>query len=268
MAEKETTSDLAIQVAKQLVADIETRTLDFIIVASFTPERAMPSLASQVQGALFPTPQNILAFDLNAACSGFISALSVANGLLASGYQRGLVIGAEKISNILDRTDRKTAVLFGDGAGGVLVTKEKTKPFVEIIGTNGFKGDLLTAGFAETENFLTMDGRGIFSFVLKEVKHNILETLEKAQVQPEEVDYFLLHQANLRLIQQLAQKLQLPAEKFLHNLAHTGNTSAASIPLLLAEKIEAGILKLGSGQKLLLSGFGGGLTYGSIYLTL
>ncbi|MGX7198310.1 beta-ketoacyl-ACP synthase III [Enterococcus nangangensis] len=262
-----TTSQLALKVAEQLVTPELAKELDFIIVATFTPEEGTPSVACKVQGALGAT--KALAFDLNAACSGFVYALSVANALLQGQYHKGLVIGAEVISKIVDWQDRTTAILFGDGAGGVLLEKSATQQFHgEVLGADGMRGAKLTAGFWGTEQKLTMDGRAIFDFVMHEVKNNLKELAAKTACPLEKVDYFLLHQANQRLLDQLAKKLQLPPGKFLSNLAQTGNTSAASIPILLDQAVACGTLQLGSKQKVIFTGFGAGLTYGSVLVTL
>lgn len=265
IGESITTSDMAIEVGKKLLGDIDPLSIDFVIVATFTPELAMPTVSCKVQGAL--GLKNACAFDLNAACSGFVYAMNVANGLLKTGLKKGMVIGAEKISSVLDFHDRKTAVLFGDGAGGVLL-EDSPNPTYQIMGADGKKSELLQSGFPEGTEKISMGGRGIFNFVLGEVKDNILKTVEKSPYAIEEIDYFLLHQANLRLLKQLAHKFSLPEEKFLANLAETGNTSAASIPILLSEFVEKGVLKLFSKEKILLSGFGGGLTYGTMIITL
>lgn len=260
-------SEMAIAVAFDLTAKMNPLELDFIIVATISAELATPSVACLVQGAL--GAKNAFAFDLNAACSGFVYGLSCANAFLQGSAKRGLVIGVEALSHLVDWTDRKTAVLFGDGAGGVLVEKSLPNQFLaEKLHADGTKGLTLTSGPAGSAQKLAMDGRAIFDFVMHEVKDNLVEVAALADVDLTAVDYFLMHQANQRLLNQLAKKIKVPADKFLSNLAEVGNTSAASIPLLLDAMVKNGTLTLGSGQKIMFSGFGGGLTYGAILAIL
>ena len=265
---EESTSSLATKVAVELLGEMDPATLDFIIVGTISGDYATPSVACLVQGAI--GAENAFAFDLNAACSGFVYGLSMANALLqAPQYSRGLVIGVEVLSKLVDWTDRKTAVLFGDGAGGVLVEKSSPNNFLaESLHADGTKGEKLTSGFSGTPEKLAMDGRAIFDFVMHEVKENLVDVAKKGNIDLQTVDYFLLHQANQRILVQLEKKLQLPDAKFLSNLAEVGNTSAASIPILLDTAVKNQTLRLGSGQKIVFSGFGGGLTYGAILAIL
>jgi len=231
----------------------------------------MPSVAARVQGAIGAV--NAFAFDITAACSGFVFALATAEKLIKSGvYKKGLVIGAEVLSKTLDWSDRTTAVLFGDGAGAVLLQKDE-EPFLlaETLQNDGQKSEALVAGKRMTNQTLstmTMDGRGVYELVSKTVPVNIQDTLQKAGYTADDIDLYLLHQANRRLVEQVAKKLKQPIEKFPMNIDHVGNTSAASIPILLNELVENGTLKIGEQNKLLLSGFGGGLAWGSITITL
>ncbi|AIM24621.1 beta-ketoacyl-ACP synthase III [Melissococcus plutonius] len=276
---EENTSDLCIQVAKQLLekASLQAEAIDFIIVATVTPDYGMPSVACQVQGAV--GADFAFAFDVGAACSGFVYALTLADKLIQSGaYHTGMVIGGETFSKILDWQDRSTAVLFGDGAAGVLVKASDEKYFIkEKLQADGTRYRSLTAGYTNNESMfyknnndvsahLKMNGREIFDFVITDVVKNIKDLLEDEEI--DTIDYFLLHQANVRLIDKVARKTKLPREKFLTNVASYGNTSAASIPILLDEAIEEKKISLGTQQKVMLTGFGGGLTYGSILLTL
>ena len=172
----------------------------------------------------------------------------------------------------LDWEDRSTAILFGDGAGAVLLQKDE-EPFLlaETLQNDGQKSEALVAGKRMTNQTLstmTMDGRGVYELVSKTVPVNIQETLQKAGYTADDIDLYLLHQANRRLVEQVAKKLKQPIEKFPMNIDHVGNTSAASIPILLNELVENGTLKIGEHKKLLLSGFGGGLAWGSITITL
>jgi 3-oxoacyl-[acyl-carrier-protein] synthase-3 len=280
IATSENTSDLCTKVAQLLLEKSNTAAdeLDFILVASMTPDYAMPSTASLVQGNI--GANNAFALDVSAACSGFVYALTLADKLICSNaYRKGLVIGGEVISKILNWNERSTAVLFGDGAGGVLLTADK-KPYIlaEELQTDGTRWSALTAGklplhspyspFKEVNPYLQMAGREIFDFAIRDIPKNIIATLKKAELDVADVDYYLLHQANVRIIDKIAKKLGTSRLKFLTNIEKYGNTSAASIPILLDEAVIEGTLILGSGQKVMLTGFGGGLTWGSVLLSI
>ena len=272
-AKELTTSDLAIKAAQKLLeeSEIQPEEIEFIIVATMTPDSMSPSCAAKVQGVVGAI--NAFAFDISAACAGFVFALSTGIKMLSAGNRKyGLVIGAETMLSVLDWKDRSTAILFGDGAGAVLLEKTDDETlFVETLCSDGQKGDALVCGERlEQHTFSTMkmDGRGVFELVSREVPKNISETLEKAQMSADEVDLYVLHQANVRLIEQVAKKLKQPIQKFPTNLASVGNTSAASIPILLDELVRNQLITIGSGQKLLFSGFGGGLSWGSIIITI
>lgn len=278
IATDENTSDLCVKVAQQLLEDakLPADQLDFILVATITPDFLTPSTACLVQGKI--GAKNAFAFDLTAACSGFVYALSMGDKLIRTGSRRGIVIGAEVFSKVLDWQDRGTAVLFGDAAAGVLLTDEGTKPLItkEALKADGSRGLSLTSGYIPNNNpyrqpedhfksEIQMDGRAIFDFATRDVVKAIDELVAEDK---EQVDYFLLHQANTRILDKVARKLKVPREKFPQNMDRYGNTSAASVPLLLDELIKKGTLSLGSQQQLVLSGFGGGLTWGSLMLTL
>ncbi|MGT2826162.1 beta-ketoacyl-ACP synthase III [Streptococcus himalayensis] len=276
----ETTSDLAAKVAEQLLekAQITADELDFIIVATMTPDSMMPSTAARVQAAI--KARNAFAFDVTAACSGFVFALSTGEKFIASGrYKRGLIIGSETVSKTLDWSDRSTAVLFGDGAGGVLLEASHQQHFLaESQGTDGSRGACLTSGqtslqspFSEkeiTEPYLQMDGRAVFDFATRDVSKSIKETIAASGLVPEEIDWFLLHQANVRILDKMARKIGVAREKMPANMMEYGNTSAASIPILLSECVEKGDIFLDGSQKILLSGFGGGLTWGTLIVII
>ena len=261
---QENTSDLCHQVAKQLLekSGKQASEIDFILVATVTPDFNMPSVACQVQGAIGAT--EAFAFDISAACSGFVYALSMAEKLVLSGrYQTGLVIGGETFSKMLDWTDRSTAVLFGDGAAGVLIEEAETPHFLnEKLQADGQRWAALTSGYTINESPF-YQGHEQASKTLQMEGQNILSL-----VTDETVDYLLLHQANVRIIDKIARKTKISREKFLTNMDKYGNTSAASIPILLDEAVENGTLILGSQQRVVLTGFGGGLTWGSLLLTL
>ncbi|MBO4132498.1 ketoacyl-ACP synthase III [Streptococcus suis] len=276
----ETTSDLASQVARKLLekSQLDASEIDFIIVATITPDASMPSTAAMVQAAI--GAKKAFAYDLVAACSGFVFALSTAEKLLASGvYKRGLVIGAETLSRSVDWSDRSTAVLFGDGAGGVLLEACEQPTFLaEILRTDGSRGASLTAGIDQKEMpfstqscqqpFIQMEGRAIFEFATRDVTATMAELLEQADMTVDCVDYFLLHQANIRILDKMARKLGVAREKFPANMDKYGNTSAASLPILLSECVESGMLRLDGSQTVLMAGFGGGLTWGTLLLQL
>ncbi|MDR1606185.1 MAG: ketoacyl-ACP synthase III [Streptococcaceae bacterium] len=278
----ENTSDLATKVGQRLLeqAAFPVEALDFIIVATVSPDGNMPSTASLVQANL--GAHNAFAFDLTAACSGFVYALSVADKLIASGaYQNGLVIGAEVLSKVVDWSDRATSVLFGDGAGGVLLQALSDEPLIlaESLKSDGSRGMSLTSNltyptspFSEPSQaddlFLKMDGRAIFDFAVRDVPKNILESLVQAELSVDEIDYFLLHQANSRILDKMARKIKTDRQKFLQNMQRYGNTSAASIPIILSESVADGTLKLDGTQKLVLTGFGGGLTWGTLVVKI
>ncbi|MGT2910326.1 beta-ketoacyl-ACP synthase III [Streptococcus cameli] len=280
IVETQQTSDLAIEVAKQLLekSELEAQEIDFIIVATITPDAMMPSTASKVQAAIGAT--SAFAYDLVAACSGFVFAISTAEKLIASGvYKKGIVIGAEVLSKTIDWADRSTAVLFGDGAGGVLIEASTQASFIaETLRTDGTRGHHLTSGYAGLtapfseksphQPFLKMDGRAIFEFAIRDVAGSISDLLDREGLNSAQVDYFLLHQANHRILTKMAKKLGADESKFPANMMEYGNTSAASIPILLSECVEKGMIRLDGSQTVLMSGFGGGLTWGSLILKL
>lgn len=282
ITEGESTSDLAAGAACKALEDagVSAEEIDLILVASMTADESMPNMACLVQkkiGAVHAT-----CFDINAACSGFLFALNTANAYLCSGmYAKILVIGAETLSKVVDWTDRSTCVLFGDGAGAAVVTGDGEKRYIAVSGSDGAKGEVLTAGKMGLDNFLIqgeesifrkedyymyMNGQEVFKFAVTKVPEAIRQVVEKAEVSLEEIDYFLLHQANVRIISSVAKRLGMDIDKMPVNLNHYGNTSAASIPILLDEVWHSKMLKPGS--KIVISGFGGGLTWGAAYLEL
>ena len=276
----ESTSDLATEVAKKLMAKagITGEELDFIILATITPDSMMPSTAARVQANI--GAKKAFAFDLAAACSGFVFALSTAEKFIASGrFQKGLVIGSDTMSKTLDWTDRSTAVLFGDGAGGVLLEASDKQHFLaESLNSDGSRSECLTYGqtgltspFSVQEKpdaFLKMDGRAVFDFAIRDVAKSIKNTIVESPLSAEELDYLLLHQANIRILDKMARKIGVDRDKLPANMTKYGNTSAASIPILLSECVEEGLIRLDGSQNILLSGFGGGLTWGTLIVTI
>lgn len=277
----ENTSDLASHAARKILEKrgMSASELDFILVATMTPDSTSPSTACLVQEKI--GADGAFCLDLNAACSGFIFALSTAAHFIEGGaYRKGLVLGAETMSKVINWEDRSTAVLFGDGAGGVLVEFTEENHFIsEDLHSDGTRYLALTAEQKAVKNpflqketeivsYLEMDGRGIFDFVIKNVPETIHQVLKKGHLEKEEITWVVAHQANIRLLEVVSKKVKIPLSKFVTNIADTGNTSAASIPILLDQMIESGKIKMNQEEKLLFTGFGGGLTWGSIIMTL
>ncbi|MCK8637979.1 beta-ketoacyl-ACP synthase III [Fructobacillus fructosus] len=271
----ENTSDLATSVAEKLLAESgwSANDLDFIIVSTMSPDALSPHTAAIVQGNIEAT--NAFAFDVNAACSGFVFGLSVASAFLSSGrYQKGMFIGAEVLSKLVDWQDRTVSVLFGDGAGGVLLekTEEQKGLLAEELQAYGDRGEaILTGRFANKNAFageispldpyFHQDGRGVYSFATREVPKVLNKALEKAGLTADDVDLYLAHQANHRIIESMAKNFGQPMEKFPTNMVEYGNTSAASTAILLDELQKAGKIK--PGMTVAFVGFGGGLAIGA-----
>ncbi|WP_308860050.1 beta-ketoacyl-ACP synthase III [Paenibacillus endoradicis] len=274
-ASDEATSDLAFKAAEQAIANagLTVDDIDLIIVATVTPDMSFPSTACLVQarlGAKCP------AFDLSAACSGFIYSLVTGNGLIQSGlYKRILVIGAETLSRITDYTDRNTCILFGDGAGAVVIGEVPAgRGFQSFeIGADGTGGELLKVSgggsrkpasaetVANKEHSIYMAGNEVFKFAVRIMGNAAESAIEKAGLTKADIDLLVPHQANIRIIQSSLNRLELSEDKAMINLDKYGNMSAASIPVALAEAVEQGRVK--EGDKLCLVGFGGGLTWGA-----
>ncbi len=275
--ENETTSEMAAAAGRAALADagLTAADIDLIIVATMTPDLPMPATACFVQHHL-GVPSHAACFDLNAACSGFLYALDTAWAMLGSGrYRHALVIGAEKVSSVLDWTDRTTCVLFGDGAGAVVLGPARgtaqvvgVKLYAEgahsrllCIPNGGSNTPVPTAGTLLTPRTITMKGREIFKIAVREMEDAARDILEQHQISAAQIDCVIPHQANLRIIEVIAQYLELPMERFFVNLERYGNTSAASIPIALDEARRSGRIK--AGDTTLFVAFGAGLTYGS-----
>lgn len=273
LVKEETTTSLAAAAAgKALKASgLKAEQIDLLIVATITSDTETPSTACRVQAELGAV--HAVAFDINAACSGFLYAIHTADAFIRSGiYKNALLIGAETLSKLVDWTDRSTCVLFGDGAGAaVLTAAEQGGVLAQTVGSDGRKWEVLSCMGRVSRNpvcqgqtgtgFLQMNGQEVFKFAIKTVPQCIEEVLEKAELPAEEVAYFLLHQANKRIIQSVAKRLKQPEDKFPMNIDQCANTSAASLPILLAQMDEQG--RLHPGDRLVLSGFGAGLTWGA-----
>lgn len=258
-------------------AGIKSSDIEVVICATITNEYVTPSLSCLLQREL-GLNEEVLAFDINAACSGFVYALNTAHSLLRKTANKyALITGSEVLSRIMDFTDRNTCVLFGDGAGAAVVKLSRRTPFLFCSGAKGdsqvlnchavynSNNPFFKASDEKKAGFLRMDGTEVFRFAVESIRKSILALLEKAKLSPEEIDHYVLHQANSRIICTAAKRLGAPVERFFMNIEKRGNTSAASIPIALDEMRRSGKLK--RGDKLILSGFGGGLTYGSVYMT-
>ncbi|CAM2843674.1 beta-ketoacyl-ACP synthase III [Rariglobus hedericola] len=276
-ADNETTSMMAAAAGRAALLDagLTAADIDLIIVATVTPDMPMPATACFVQNHLGVSAHSAC-FDLNAACSGFLYAMDTAWAMLSSGrYKNALVIGAEKLSKVLDWKDRTTCVLFGDGAGAVVLGTSRgtaqilgTKLYAEgaharllCIPDGGSNPAETVTDPLRTPGTITMKGREIFKIAVREMEEAAREILDQHQISATEIACVIPHQANLRIIDALAQYLELPSDRFFLNLERYGNTSAASIPLALDEARRSGRIK--SGDTTLFVAFGAGLTYGS-----
>ncbi|ADM69683.2 MULTISPECIES: beta-ketoacyl-ACP synthase III [Paenibacillus] len=278
-APEQATSDLAYEAAIKALesAGMTAQDLDLIIVATVTPDMAFPSTACILQDKL--GAKGAAAFDLSAACSGFVYGLATATSFIKTGiYNNALIIGADCLSRITDYTDRNTCVLFGDGAGAVVIGEvPEGRGFQSFdLGAEGAGGSLLKleAGgsrlpaSADTlenkQHYIYMNGREVFKFAVRVMGTATVDVLEKAGLSKDDIDLFVPHQANVRIIQSAMQRLDLPEEKVVVNVHKYANTSAASIPLALVEAAEEGRMK--EGDRVLMVGFGGGLTWGASVL--
>lgn len=274
-ADDEKTSDLAIAAAKQALerAGLTGADIDGVIVATTTPDQTFPSVAVKVQAAIDAPPG--LAFDVQAVCTGFVYAMSVANNFITAGQaKRILVIGAEKMSSIVDWEDRTTCVLFADGAGAVILEADDSGQgtladrgvLSSHLYANGKQSDLLytDGGPSSTgqSGHIIMQGREVFKHAVQYMSDVVKETLAHNQIEASDIDWLVPHQANLRIIESTAKKLKMPMEQVVVTLDHHGNTSAASIPLALNEAVSDG--RIQPGQLLLIEGMGGGLTWGAL----
>jgi 3-oxoacyl-[acyl-carrier-protein] synthase-3 len=277
-APEQATSDLAVLAAQRALEDAGTAAgeIDLLVVATVTPDLPMPSTACFVQHKL-GIPTTAACFDVNAACSGFIYALDTACALVGSGrYRKALVIGAEKLSSFVDWQDRGTCLLFGDGAGAAVVGAS-SRAGIGLVGTKlgalGEDTDLLfipaggsrvptsAESVARGDHFIKMKGKEVFKLAVRVMEEAARDILEQHGLAAHQIGLVIPHQANLRIIDAIAQYLELPVERFFVNVDRYGNTSAASIPIALDEARRAGRIK--AGDLTLLVAFGAGLTYGS-----
>lgn len=280
-APEEATSDLAYEAALKALemAQMKATDLDAILVGTVTPDHSLPSTACILQARLGCRP--IFALDVSAACSGFVYAATIADSLIKSGnYKNILVIGAETLSRILNFKDRQTCILFGDGAGAAIFSRAKDQEPSEVFTTTlwsdgeggknlnvpagGSRMPLNEQNILENKQFVHMEGKEIFKAAVTTIKEGTLKVITEAGYTPENVDWYLFHQANIRIIETIVRQLKCDEKKILSNIDHVGNTSGASIPILLDESIRSGKIK--RGDVLLLSAFGAGLTAGSLLL--
>ena len=271
MSDGENTSDLCINVAKLLLekSKLTPDDIDLILVTTVTPDYLSPSVSCIVQGAI--NAGNAFAMDINAACTGFVYGLSVAHKYLISGQFRNvMLIGADVLTKHTDWTDRNTCILFGDGAGGVILSAADDKLYAEKLHSRGAMPitmshqPVVNPIFSEEKkvSHIQVDGREVFEFAVKSVSENIGELLRHTGIDMNEIKYIVPHQANGRIVEGISKKLKVDMSKFFVNIQKYGNTSSASIPIALSEMTSL----IGTGDKIILSGFGGGLTWGSILI--
>ena len=266
IAEKETVVDMAVKAAEEALnnAQIPPEEIELLIVATLSPQLGFPATACLVQERL-QLPPSAMAFDISAACSGFLYALDIADAYLKSGKKKtALIIGAEKLSSIVDWKDRSTCVLFGDGAGAAVVRFEENSPSDILAAKLYTKGSEWKILYRELCGYLKMEGRKVFKEAVNGMTNSALEAIREAGLEPSDIDLVVPHQANLRIIKAVADKLKIPMEKVFVNVNKYGNTSAASIPIALYEALKEGKLK--RGMNVLLTAMGGGLTWGSMVL--
>lgn len=273
---EQATSDLAYEASVKALqkAGLNPEDIDLIIVATVTPDMLVPASACLLQQKL--NAKNAVAFDINGACTGFIYALSVAEKFIRTGAsKRALVVGAETLSRFTDWTDRSICVLLADGAGAVVLERTRKKEGIEIIDifsdgsmwdfihmpAGGSKMPVDHRALEQRLNFIKMRGNETFKVAVKTLEEVVVNTLKKAQIVSSQLSLLVPHQANIRIIQAMAKRLDLSMDKVMVNIDKYGNTSAASIPIALDEAVETGKLK--KGDYVMLAGFGAGLTWGA-----
>lgn len=276
----ETTADMAVKAAKEAVssAGISPEDIDAIVVSTVSSELILPNTACFVQEQIGAV--NAFCFDINTACTGFMMAYNTVQSYIDSGLvETALIIGAEGLSKIVDWNDRGTCILFGDGAGAAIIRRNENAVFDTVMKSDGSQGSALTC-HNEFSNrprkivknemrqtfgtYIEMDGQRIFKFAVKQVPECINELMNKMEITKDDIDIFVLHQANLRICQAIAKRLKVSMDKVPTNVGRYGNTSSACIPILLDELYKTGQLK--EGQKIIMSGFGAGVTLAATYL--
>lgn len=275
-AEDQFVSDLAVKAVEDMVRryGVDVHDVDMILVATSTPEYAFPSTASRVQARLNIAQTGAL--DLSAACAGFVYGLQLADSMITSGmYRKVLVIGAETLSKITDYTDRTTCILFGDGAGAFLLerTEGQVSTLAALSGTQGDGGlHVYSSGLSSEMNGvplqgdgrLVQNGREVYKWAVRLIPEQLPKLIASSGLQAEQIDWFVPHSANMRMIEAVCERGPVPLERTLTSMEYRGNTSAASIPLAIQLAVDEGKVK--QGQRLALFGFGGGLTYAGLVL--
>ena len=276
IAKVETCVSLAVEAAKHALeqAEIPAEEIDLLIVSTISSNMVLPCTACEVQKEIGAV--NAVAYDLSAACTGFVLAYQSAQSFLQSGiYRTALIIGSECLSHLVNWQDRGTCILFGDGAGAAVLRVEPGSGYSPAAHSDGKKGMALKCksfldGAKENQQLhpeeykMQMDGQAVFKFAVRQVPAVIKEVLEKNKLSLKDIDWIILHQANRRIVEAVSRHLDLPLEKFPMNMQEYGNTSSASIPILLDEMNRGGRLK--KGQKIVMAGFGAGLTWGASVL--
>lgn len=275
IATLDSTSDMAARAAQAALeqAGVGAEEIDLILLGTSSPDHCFPNGACEVQARIGAV--NAACFDISAACTGYVFALNTAHAFISTGlYRTALVIGADVLSKLIDWSDRGTCVLFGDGAGATVVRADERGILGMNMQSDGAKGGVLTCGSRSNGNFLlgkkpelgymAMDGQEVFKFAVKKVPECITKVLEDTHTSKDEIAHFVIHQANYRIIESIAKRMKVDIERFPVNMEHYGNTSGASVPLLLDEMNRAGKLK--RGDKIVFAGFGGGLTWGATLL--
>ena len=260
IAGSESLTDMAYRASLEALesAQIDPQEIDTIILATLTPDLGFPATACLLQARL--GANRAYAFDISAACSGFLYGLEIASSMLSSGRaKRVLLVGAEKLSQIVDWTDRSTCVLFGDGAGAVVLSSEgEGELLASVMRSDGNYWEIL---YAERCGYIKMKGKELFKLAVRSMADVCEEVMQRAGVSTQDIDLIVPHQANIRIMQALVEKLNVPMEKVYSNIHKYGNTSAASIPIALCEAYKEGRLK--RGDLVLLTAMGGGLTWGA-----
>jgi len=277
--DKDTSESMAVEAAKRAVQDagIDPSEIGLVIVACTTPNVLFPVLSASVQAAV--DADNAMCFDINAACPGFVTAYVTAQNYIRSGaVECALVVGTENLSNYMNFEDRGTCILFGDGAGACVLKADSDVKYDALMRAAGKRRECMRCesymqkGREKNEeflksNYIMMDGQTVFKFAVTEVPRIIEDLLSKTGTSPDEIDYFILHQANRRIIESVAKRLKQPIEKFPMNIEKTANTSSASIPILLDEMKKDG--RIGEGKKrVIMSSFGAGLLWGAFETTI
>ena len=269
MAREESCVSMAVQAAKNALenADMDAKEIDLLLVSTISADYILPCAACEVQAQI--GAENAVCFDLNAACSGFLMAYNTAvSGIEAGLYRTALIIGSECMSHLLNWKDRGTCILFGDGAGAVILKSSSRPLYLPCGHSDGSRKNALVLrsrhsggpeDMTDPQYYLQMDGQAVFKFAVRRVPEVIRGVLEKNQMKQEDIRFFILHQANRRITEAVARHLKEPLDKFPMNVDHCGNTSSASIPILLDEMNKRG--ELHRGDKLELAGFGAGLTW-------